>query len=301
MTVQAQAQVLVPHMGSQRKPRWFFGGLSSACAVCITHPLDLIKVHLQTQQEVKKRGFHFAAKIIKHNGITALYNGLSASIGRQLTYSLTRFAIYDSVKNHLTDDNPNLQLPFYQKAVLAMFAGACGGFIGTPPDMINVRMQNDVKLPVEKRRNYKHVFDGLWRVYTEEGIRKMYFGASMVVVRAMLMTFGQLSLYDQYKQMLLQTKYFEDNTVTHFTASLCAATCATAITQPFDVMKTRMMNSPTGLYKNVLQCGIHIAKLGPIAFYKGFVPAWIRLGPHTILTFIFFEQFKKHFGIVPKV
>lgn len=28
------------------------------------------------------------------------------------------------------------------------------GFIGTPGDMINVRMQNDVKLPIENRRKY---------------------------------------------------------------------------------------------------------------------------------------------------
>lgn len=29
---------------SKRKPRWYFGGISSACAACITHPLDLVKV-----------------------------------------------------------------------------------------------------------------------------------------------------------------------------------------------------------------------------------------------------------------
>ena len=33
---------------SQRQSRWYFGGLASAGAACITHPLDLLKVHLQT-------------------------------------------------------------------------------------------------------------------------------------------------------------------------------------------------------------------------------------------------------------
>lgn len=37
-------------------------------------------------------------------------------------------------------------LPFYQKALLAGFSGACGGFVGTPGDLVNVRMQNDVKV-----------------------------------------------------------------------------------------------------------------------------------------------------------
>ena len=33
--------------------------------------------------------------IVKNQGVSALYSGLSASLLRQLTYSTTRFAIYD--------------------------------------------------------------------------------------------------------------------------------------------------------------------------------------------------------------
>ena len=38
---------------NKRLARWYFGGLGSAGAACCTHPLDLLKVHLQTQQEGK--------------------------------------------------------------------------------------------------------------------------------------------------------------------------------------------------------------------------------------------------------
>ena len=44
------------------------------------------------------------------------------------------------------------ELPFYKRVLIAGGAGACGGFVGTPGDMINVRMQNDVKLPPDQRR-----------------------------------------------------------------------------------------------------------------------------------------------------
>ncbi|KAJ8979394.1 hypothetical protein NQ317_015823 [Molorchus minor] len=37
----------------KRISRWYFGGIASAGAACFTHPLDLLKVHLQTQQEGK--------------------------------------------------------------------------------------------------------------------------------------------------------------------------------------------------------------------------------------------------------
>jgi len=33
--------------------------------------------------------------------------------------------------------------------------------------------------------------------------------------------------------------------------------------------------------------------------FQGFIPAFIRLGPHTILTFVFLEQLRKNFGITP--
>lgn len=43
-------------------------------------------------------------------------------------------------------------IPFYQKAFIAGMSGAVGGLVGTPGDMINVRMQNDVKIPAAQRR-----------------------------------------------------------------------------------------------------------------------------------------------------
>jgi len=41
------------------------------------------------------------------------------------------------------------------------------------------------------------------------------------------------------------------------------------------------------------------AKLGPLGFFKGYIPAFIRLAPQTILTFVFLEQLQSHFGYLP--
>ena len=43
-------------------------------------------------------------------------------------------------------------ISFTTRLGMAAVAGGCGGVLGTPGDMINVRMQNDIKLPVEQRR-----------------------------------------------------------------------------------------------------------------------------------------------------
>ncbi|GJQ77385.1 hypothetical protein Trydic_g20789 [Trypoxylus dichotomus] len=277
---------------TKRLSRWYFGGLASAGAACFTHPLDLIKVLLQTQQEKNMTVVAMVVKVVRTQGILALYNGISASLLRQLTYSMARFAIYETVKNSIGESN------FLTKIAIASVAGAAGGFIGTPGDMVNVRMQNDVKLPPEQKRNYKHALDGLFRVGREEGITKLFSGASMATSRAVVMTVGQLSTYDQIKYLLLSTNYFQDNPVTHFTASLTAAGIATTLTQPLDVLKTRAMNAKPGEYKSLMHIILYTAKMGPLGFFKGYVPAFVRLGPQTVLTFIFFEQLRLNFGIV---
>ncbi|GFY29049.1 mitochondrial dicarboxylate carrier [Trichonephila clavipes] len=279
---------------AKRLSRWYFGGLAGAGAACVTHPLDLLKVHLQTQQEGKLSVIKLTGNIIRQQGVFALYNGLSASILRQLTYSTTRFGIYEVVKQNIS--SPDENLPFYKKILLAAGAGACGGLVGTPADMVNVRMQNDIKLPFEQRRNYKHALDGLLQVYRREGVRYLFSGATTATSRAVLMTIGQISFYDQIKQVLLQTAYFSDNLVTHFTASTMAGAVATTMTQPLDVLKTRMMNAKPGEYKSLWHCIAVTAKLGPLGFFKGYIPAFVRLAPHTVLTFIFFEQLRINFG-----
>ncbi|KAL6723920.1 hypothetical protein ANCDUO_09831 [Ancylostoma duodenale] len=118
----------------------------------------------------------------------------------------------------------------------------------------------------------------------------------MATSRAVLMTIGQLSFYDQIKQMLIESGIAQDNLYTHFSSSFCAASIATVLTQPLDVMKTRLMNAPPGQFKGIFDCFVYTAKLGPAGFFKGFVPAWVRLAPHTVLTFIFFEQLRMNFG-----
>lgn len=55
-----------------------------------------------------------------------------------MTYSMTRFGIYETVKKNL--DKPGSTMPFYQKVLLGGFAGCVGGFVGTPADMVNVRL-----------------------------------------------------------------------------------------------------------------------------------------------------------------
>ena len=66
-------------------------------------------------------------------------------------------------------------------------------------------MTSDGHLPPDKRRNYKNVFDALFRMYREEGITTLWRGAIPTMGRAMVVNAAQLATYSQAKQLILGT------------------------------------------------------------------------------------------------
>ncbi|XP_064543464.1 mitochondrial dicarboxylate carrier [Drosophila montana] len=277
---------------SRRLPRWWSGGVCSAIAVTTTHPLDLIKVQLQTQT-TKVPVSQLIANIYKNSGIVGFYSGISAAWFRQLTYTTARFALYEYGKQFVDANNMSA------KVQLATFAGIFGGIVGVPGDVVTVRLQNDSKLPVEKRRNYKHVFDGLYRISKEEGVRSLFRGTVPALTRAVLLTIGTNAAYDQVKQVLQGKFELKEGLPLHFLTSTVAGIIGTVMTQPIDVMKTTYMNAPPGEFNGLAAVAIATAKQGPLAFYKGFVPALMRVSPNTIITFMLYEQARLRFGYLP--
>jgi dicarboxylate transporter 10 len=174
--------------------------------------------------------------------------------------------------------------------------------------------------------SYRHALDGLYRIVRHEGAKTLFNGSTMATARAVLLNIGQLAIYDQCKQLLLlhTNGLMQDNLVTHFSASLIAGAIATTITHPLDVLKVRMMNAPASASKGIGSCAAALVReAGLIGFLHGkrsvrfvsmsiaithllfvtirptgYWPAFIRLGPQTILTFIFFEQLRLNFGYV---
>uniref|UniRef100_A0A8C6ZM62 Solute carrier family 25 member 10 n=1 Tax=Nothoprocta perdicaria TaxID=30464 RepID=A0A8C6ZM62_NOTPE len=161
------------------------GGRTAGPLCCTLGP-----VHLQTQQEVKMRMTGMALRVVRADGVLALYNGLSASLCRQMTYSLTRFAIYETARDRLgrgTQGPP----PFYQKVLLGAVGGERGGPSAPSP---SGRSSPRVPLPVACRfhRRYSHALDGMYRVLREEGLKKLFSGATMASSRGALVTVGQV-------------------------------------------------------------------------------------------------------------
>ncbi|KIH51149.1 hypothetical protein ANCDUO_18767, partial [Ancylostoma duodenale] len=144
--------------------------------------------------------------------------------------------------------------------------------------------KGDGHLPPEQRRNYKNVIEALFRIAKEEGILTWFRGCSPTVIRAMVVNAAQLATYSHAKELILGTKKVQDAT--------------TIASMPVDIIKTRIqaMKVIDGVpeYSGLTDIVVKLLrKEGIFAFWKGFTPYYMRLGPHTVLTFMFLEQFNR--------
>lgn len=223
-----------------------------------------------------------------------MYVGLTASLLRQMTYSVTRFGAYDKLKEMAVKSNGDgtKKLGAWQMALCASAAGAAGGLAGNPADILLVRMTSDVNRKPADRYGYPNAITGLIRMTREEGIASLFRGLGPNTVRAVLMNASQLATYDVFKNALLNTGYFKEGTGLHFTASFMAGTVATTVCSPADVIKSRVMNaagSGEGILKTLKG---DLSKEGVGFLFRGWTPAWMRLSPNTIIVFVVLEKLR---------
>lgn len=287
---------------SPKSVKFLFGGLAGMGATVFVQPLDLVKNRMQLSGEGAKTreyktSFHALTSILRTEGLRGIYTGLSAGLLRQATYTTTRLGIYTVLFERLTgsDGTPP---GFLLKALIGMTAGATGAFVGTPAEVALIRMTADGRLPAEQRRGYKNVFNALIRITREEGIPTLWRGCIPTMARAVVVNAAQLASYSQSKQFLLDSGYFSDNILCHFCASMISGLVTTAASMPVDIVKTRIQNmrmiDGKPEYKNGLDVLVKVVRYeGFFSLWKGFTPYYARLGPHTVLTFIFLEQMNK--------
>lgn len=217
--------------------------------------------------------------IVRNNGLLGLYSGLSASLLRQITYSTTRFGIYEELKTRLTTKNNGKPPSFPVLVAISCASGFIGGISGNAADITNVRMQHDAALPADKRRNYRHALDGMLRMAREEGLMSWFRGVLPNSLRAAAMTASQLASYDTFKRLLIGYTPLTDNLATHFTASFLAGVTAATVTSPIDVIKTRVMSASGKSVSIPALLRDLFATEGPAWMFKGWVPSFLRLGP----------------------
>ncbi|XP_061574160.1 mitochondrial brown fat uncoupling protein 1 [Cololabis saira] len=283
--------------------------VSAGAAACVgdlvTFPLDTAKVRLQIQGEkvpvggIRYKGvFGTISTMIRTEGPKSLYNGLVAGLQRQACFASIRIGLYDSVKNFYTGgkDNPGVLV----RILAGCTTGAMAVSFAQPTDVVKVRFQAQMNLNGVARR-YTGTMQAYKQIFQNEGLRGLWKGTLPNITRNALVNSTELVTYDLIKEAILKHNLLTDNLPCHFLSAFGAGFVTTVIASPVDVVKTRYMNSPPGQYKSAINCAwTMMTKEGPTAFYKGFVPSFLRLGSWNVVMFVSFEQIKRAMMVTKK-
>jgi solute carrier family 25 oxoglutarate transporter 11 len=281
---------------------FLIGGASGMIATCIIQPIDFIKVQIQVRSEMGSKQlnpFSIAKSIKQETGTyKTFYKGLDSALLRQAVYTSTRLGLFYSIKDWIVKKKGK-EPSVFENALMSLFAGAVGSFVGNPADLALVRMQSDNNLPAEERRNYKNVFDALIRTVREEGIFTLWRGSLPTVVRAMAMNFSLLVPFEEAKKFL--TPYIDNTRMRAIAASCIAGGCATVLSLPFDNIKTKlqkMKKLPDGTYpyKGVMDCIVKTSKAeGAARLWVGINTYYIRVAPHAVISLVTNELLRNFF------
>lgn len=241
---------------------------------------------------VEYKGLLGTAKtLIKSEGPLSLYNGLSAGLQRQICFSSIRLGCYDSVKNfyiNLFNQDKN-SLSVGTRTLAALTTGALAVALAQPTDLVKIKFQGG-----QGKKDFSTTAGAYRAIYRTDGMRALWKGAVPNMVRNSLCNASEIVTYDLAKHLLLLHTKFQDNIYCHITAGCVAGFVATVIASPVDVVKTRYMNDSKGIYSNAIQCAYKMGKEeGLSAFYKGFLPSFIRIFSFNVVLWVVYEQVQR--------
>lgn len=279
--------------------RMVLGSLSGMAAATVCHPLDVLRVQLQVDSEggavrQYKGAVDAARQIVRYNGVSGLYGGLSAAYLRQWTYGSCRMGLYSYLLNEYRSKHAGDSPPLNGKLLLAGGAGAIGAFFATPAELSLVRMSADNKQPIEKRRGYSNVFNCITRIAKEEGLLAIYRGAGTTLLRAFVISAFLTGGTSQAKEMIgnANTGMAEEGIPLVMVSATIASFFANTAAMPFDVVKSRLQNMQipkTGppMYSGMVDCvRKSIKSEGVMVLWRGFTPAFIKLTPYTVISLV---------------
>jgi len=276
------------------------GSLSGMFATCCIQPIDMVKVRIQlgAAEGGSTSPVAIARTMLKEDGITGFYKGLSAGLTRQVVYTGARLGLYDIFTEKAK--GPDGSLPFYKVTVCSLGAGGIAAILGNPADLALIRMQADTMLPPAQRRNYTGVFNALGSIARDEGAAGLLKGAAPTATRAMALNFGMLGFNTMAKDLLAQAGVEKGSAAQVLGASAIAGFFASFFSLPFDYVKTQVQKAKpdpvTGQlpFKGPIDCAMQQVKIGGITrLWTGFPTYYVRIAPHAMITLIAQDQVKK--------
>uniref|UniRef100_A0A1B0A4R9 Mitochondrial basic amino acids transporter n=1 Tax=Glossina pallidipes TaxID=7398 RepID=A0A1B0A4R9_GLOPL len=267
------------------------GCLGGAAGVLVSHPLDTIKVHLQTQspKEIKYHGtWHCLKTIVKEEGIHGLYKGMTSPLAGLAAVNAIVFGIYGNVQRMCRDPN--------SLGAQALSGGVAGFFQSiacAPMELAKIRMQLQTKDQLGKKFNCP--LDYLIHVVRTEGYIGTMRGIGFTAFRDVP---GFASYFASFEYLTsLQSPLTAWWTLT---AGGLAGIASWLVSYPIDVVKTCIQaDDPASPkysgYMDIIRKGYRSEGLN--FFFRGINSTMIRSFPMNAACFYVVSAFMNYFAV----
>ncbi|KAK8728650.1 hypothetical protein OTU49_009075 [Cherax quadricarinatus] len=267
------------------------GSFSGTCSTILFQPLDLVKTRLQTTITIPSDGsagmLATVGKVVRNERLFGLWKGMTPSIFRCVPGVGLYFSSLHWLKSTYCEGHPG---PL-EAIMLGAVARTITGVTMIPITVIKTRYESDVY-------SYGSMREAVCSIYKKEGARGLTCGLVPTLLRDAPFSGLYLMFYTQTKKQVPQ-RYMEGNMAppVHFTCGVLAGIMASTVTQPFDVVKTKMQLYPhkfTSFYQAVWYVN---RKYGPQGYFKGLVPRMLRRTLMAAMAWTVYEQITKNFGL----
>ncbi|KFA68259.1 hypothetical protein S40285_01625 [Stachybotrys chlorohalonatus IBT 40285] len=276
---------------SQEKPLPFIyqfaaGAIAGVSEILVMYPLDVVKtrVQLQTSATAPGEGYNGMIdcfqKIIRQEGASRLYRGITAPILMEAPKRATKFAANDEwgkIYRNLFG-MPQMTQPL--SILTGASAGATESFVVVPFELIKIRLQDKASAG-----KYNGMIDCVTKTIKQEGPLALYQGLESTMWRHIVWNAGYFGCIFQVRQALPAAETKSGKTFNDIIAGTVGGTVGTILNTPMDVVKSRIQNTPripgqVPKYNWAWPGVFTVAREeGFSALYKGFLPKVLRLGP----------------------
>ncbi|KAB5583094.1 mitochondrial carrier domain-containing protein [Coniochaeta sp. 2T2.1] len=263
------------------------GAIAGVSEICLMYPLDVVKTRVQLQTGKGTGADHYNGmldcfkKIVKNEGFSRLYRGITAPILMEAPKRAVKFAANDKwgkvYRNVFADPTgTNKAIPFLTGAS----AGATEAFVVVPFELVKIRLQDKASAG-----KYNGMLDVIAKTVKNEGILAMYNGLESTLWRHILWNSGYFGCISQVRSMMPKATSKKSQILNDVVAGSVGGTIGTILNTPMDVVKSRIQNSPKipGVVQKYNWAWPAVATVareeGFAALYKGFLPKVLRLGP----------------------
>ncbi|XP_043476003.1 congested-like trachea protein [Leptopilina heterotoma] len=273
------------------------GGFGGICTIVTGHPLDTIKVRLQTMPKpgpnesvLYKGTFDCAKKTVTKEGFLGLYKGMAAPLVGVAPIFAMSFLGYGLGKK-LQQQTPDEKLTLAQLFYAGAFSGIFTTIIMAPGERIKCLLQIQQG---EAKPKYSGPKDVVRQLYREGGIRSIYKGTCATLLRDMPASGMYFMTYEGLQRLMTP----EDGKLSLLSTIIAGGFAGVAnwiIGMPPDVLKSRLQTAPEGTYtRGIREVFVKLIKEdGALALYRGVVPVMLRAFPANAACFLGFEMAMK--------